>query len=276
MDRTRLSKLKGSLNLFLAKRKRKSVLFRGFEQRKQVVEFRGVVLKAMVKHADAVITKELLNDALSVVGKADDATNKKILALLKKAWKPMSNFLSSDKTLSYLIWSGEQGGQAAADLIGADGTFRLKNSKIIDLLDKRSTFLIDSMDETALDSLRVAITDGLERDLTMTELQNVIHAKFEDEIGPYRAEMITRTEFANAAGAVAKETYQKNDVETWTWVQPAGDEDDVCTENDGVSVKIGDTFPSGDDNIPAHPNCKCDILPDLPKDFDTTDLWLGD
>lgn len=276
MDRTRLSRLKGSLDVFLAKRKKKSVLFRGFENKKQAKDFQSTVTKAIVKHSDAVITESLLNDALAIVGKADDATNKKVTALLKKAWKPMSKFLSKDKTLSYLVWSGEQGGQAAVDMMGADGTFNLEDSKIIGMLDKRSTFLIDSMDETALDSLRVAITDGLERDLTMSELQSAIHAKFEDEIGPYRAEMITRTEFANAATLVSKETYTQNGVETWTWVQPEGDDDDICTDNDGESVPIGDEFPSGDDRPPAHPNCKCDVIPDLPKDFDASDAWLGD
>lgn len=35
---------------------------------------------------------------------------------------------------------------------------------------------------------------------------------------------------------------------------------DICDENDGESVDIGDTFPSGDDMPPAHPNCKCTVF----------------
>lgn len=275
MDRIRLSKLKGSLDTFLMKRKKKSLLFNGLEKRKEFVAFQELLTKAITKHVEAVVTESVVADAKSVVEKADEALNKKILAILRKSWKPFNKFLSKEKTLNYLIWSGEKGGQAAADLMGVDGSFKLKNSKLVAQLEKRTTFLLDSMDETTLESVRVALVNGISKDLTISEIQTSIHAKFQDEISPYRAEMITRTEFANAATVVSKETYTKNGVEQWQWIQPAGDDDDVCTENDGEIVDIGDTFPSGDDRPPAHPNCKCDVIPVLPKDFDTTDAWLG-
>jgi hypothetical protein len=37
----------------------------------------------------------------------------------------------------------------------------------------------------------------------------------------------------------------------------------ICADNDGEIVALGDSFPSGDSEPPAHPNCLCTILPVL-------------
>lgn len=276
MDHTRLSKLQGSLERFLHKAKRKSIVFDNIESKKQYKDFYKLVKRGVTKQADEIVTEDLLNKLLADIGKFSDADQAKVATALKKAWKPMSKYVDYDKTLGYLLWSGEQGGTAASKMIGATGKFRLQNSKITAKLGERSTWLLDSMDDSQLTSLRVAVVEGIQKDLTVHELRNSIHAKFEDEISQYRAEMVTRTEFANAATLVSKESYKKNGVERWQWSQPAGEEDDICTDNDGEVRDIGDEFPSGDDRPPAHPNCKCDVIPVLPDDFDASDAWLGE
>jgi hypothetical protein len=49
-------------------------------------------------------------------------------------------------------------------------------------------------------------------------------------------------------------------VELVEWL--VADPCDICEENESVSpIGIGETFPSGDTEPPAHPNCVCDIAP---------------
>jgi hypothetical protein len=45
------------------------------------------------------------------------------------------------------------------------------------------------------------------------------------------------------------------------------DQDDECDDNVAAGViALDDSFPSGDDEAPAHPNCVCDVLPVLAEE----------
>jgi hypothetical protein len=39
---------------------------------------------------------------------------------------------------------------------------------------------------------------------------------------------------------------------------------DICAKNDGQVIVIGQTFASGDQQPPAHPHCRCVLLPVIP------------
>lgn len=79
-----------------------------------------------------------------------------------------------------------------------------------------------------------------------------------------RAETIARTELkaADSEGAIAgwRSTGLKLKKE---WVRSANDHDcDICEQNERQgAIELDDTFDSGDDTSPAHPNCECAVLP---------------
>ena len=77
---------------------------------------------------------------------------------------------------------------------------------------------------------------------------------------PERALTIAQTEMSRAVSVANRELYTETGVELVEWLiaEPC----DLCQENADVSpIRIGDTFPSGDTEPPAHPNCVCDIAP---------------
>lgn len=84
-----------------------------------------------------------------------------------------------------------------------------------------------------------------------------------------RAMMIARTETQMAANAGAVAGYRASGVvERKQWVT-AGDDrvEEECLDNaaagpdnDGV-LPLDAEYPSGDDAPPAHPNCRCTIIP---------------
>ena len=80
---------------------------------------------------------------------------------------------------------------------------------------------------------------------------------------PRRAETIARTETATAMGKASLQSYTSRGIEGKRWLT-AGAEDGVCLDNaDAGVIRVSDSFPSGDDAPPAHPNCRCTIVPEF-------------
>jgi hypothetical protein len=73
---------------------------------------------------------------------------------------------------------------------------------------------------------------------------------------------------SRAVATASRQLYEESGVELVEWI--VADPCDLCQENADVSpIRIGDTFPSGDTEPPAHPNCVCDISPYV---VDTRDI----
>lgn len=85
-----------------------------------------------------------------------------------------------------------------------------------------------------------------------------------------RALMIATTEMSRAMNVAAIERYQQWGVEQVEWL--GADPCDTCEENvDGGPVDIGDVFPSGDSEPPAHTNCRCSLGPVVAGNVDLPD-----
>jgi SPP1 gp7 family putative phage head morphogenesis protein len=72
------------------------------------------------------------------------------------------------------------------------------------------------------------------------------------------ATQVARTESNRAYAQATRDALEGAGVATWQWIA-ASDERccDECDGNDGAIVNIGDDFPSGDSEPPAHANCRC-------------------
>lgn len=110
-----------------------------------------------------------------------------------------------------------------------------------------------------IDKLQQALNDNLIDCLVAgrktTELKNILQEEF--NVSYYRANSLVRTEMAHIQTEAAKKRYQDigaSEVEIWA------DKDerrcDVCGKLHKKRYPIGAQVP-----IPAHPNCRCCILP---------------
>lgn len=273
MAQNQLSRLSSSLHRFLTKAGRG--LWYGYTKRQQPKDFQAALTLAMNRQIRQIVSIFNVNRLLAEVHKATTVSSR-IKGVLKGNFYPLTSFLSRTEIDKYLVWSANVGGQAALRQMGVRVDFNLRNGPFIDTLKERGSWLLDSMDDTTLSALQDKMVSAVKDGLTATEIQSSITAEFEDDINPYRAEMITRTEFANAAVKASRKTYEESGIRDWTWSQAPGDEDDDCTDNDGETVKMGEAFPSGDEEPPVHPNCKCSVTPAIPEDWDMAGAWLGD
>ena len=172
------------------------------------------------------------------------------------------------------------GNRAAANL--------LRPSRgLSDLLD-RSGVTIQGLNQTTLDRIGTVLARGLQEGAAPSQftqaiseilgeatgaradyLENKWEADIDDILNDsQRALTIAQTEMSRAVAVASRELYEESGVELVEWL--VADPCDLCQENADVSpIGIGDTFPSGDTEPPAHPNCVCDIAPYV---VDTRDI----
>jgi hypothetical protein len=88
--------------------------------------------------------------------------------------------------------------------------------------------------------------------------------------GADRAMLIARTETAMADVQGNMTAYRASpSVAGKEWILGSEACDDCVENNEAGVLGLNDLFPSGDDAPPAHPNCRCDILPSLIEDDST-------
>jgi len=146
-------------------------------------------------------------------------------------------------------WANWQpGNEAAAALVDAPQGLQT-------LLEARDVTIKD-MNNTTLDRLGSALAESLSQGLGIQETASIVNQVFDN---PARAMIVARTETARALVQANIDQYRAENVQSLEWL--VGDPCDICAENDGVIVAIGDEFPSGDEYPPAHPNCVCDVAP---------------
>jgi SPP1 gp7 family putative phage head morphogenesis protein len=79
---------------------------------------------------------------------------------------------------------------------------------------------------------------------------------------PSRALTIAITEQNRAMSFSSIERYKEAGLAKMEWA--VSDPCDICAKNDGQVIVIGQTFASGDAQPPAHPHCRCVLLPVIP------------
>lgn len=132
------------------------------------------------------------------------------------------------------------------------------------LLESRRITISDDVIHTKIDRIGTSLATGLKQGWTTDQTAKMINEVIND---PQHALVISRTETTRAVSVATRQEYEKNNVEMVEWLVAEGCED--CQENaDASPIGIDETFPTGDSEPPAHPNCLCAIAPV----FDDSDL----
>ena len=154
----------------------------------------------------------------------------------------------------YLKWAAEEGGQYVYDTLKVGGAFSISNPKFVTLLGDRKNYLITSVDDTTKQYIADAIQQGLGVGLSQDEIAQQLEDGM-DDVTSARADMIVRTELANAVSTSQLDTYKDQGVEKKEWVTAGDSPCDICIANeDAGAIPIDDEFDSGDDTTPGHPN----------------------
>jgi hypothetical protein len=156
-------------------------------------------------------------------------------------WKP------GDKATALLL-NPTKGFEAYLQSVNADSYFKKFNKETIVNL---GTALSDSI-SLGLDAESAAVMIG------------------KHVASPARALTIAITEQNRAMSFGSIQSYKEAGLGKMEWA--VSDPCDVCAKNDSQVILIGQTFASGDAQPPAHPHCRCVLLPVVPGAEDEPDM----
>jgi len=150
-------------------------------------------------------------------------------------------------------------GDVAAELVGA--TF-LVDQKVIDFIDGKAFRFASEVNETTQAALREALGEGVVAGEGVPQLKNRVSEIFQDRKS-WEAERIARTEVIEAHNQADVLAYKQSGVVSKKEWLAEPDACEICREVDQQQVLLNDSFSTGGDSPPAHPNCRCAILPVL-------------
>jgi len=135
--------------------------------------------------------------------------------------------------------------------------------------DKLFLSSVDRYGLTAINQMGIILADSLKLGTTSLEVtRNLVAADLQDlRDSGWRALRIARTELNRALNTATMDTYQTNGVEYVEWLADEEGDCKICPSfADLGAVPIGYQFDEDITEPPAHPNCRCTILPAFPQD----------
>lgn len=152
----------------------------------------------------------------------------------------------------YIDWRNWQPGDKATALM-------LRRPKAFQNLLEQTNVTIKGMDRASLADIGNALASTIELGLD-AERASILIGKHVASAS--RALTIAITEQNRAMSAATIQRYKDAELEKMEWV--VSDPCNKCAQNSGVEVAIGTQFPSGNTQPPAHPHCRCVLVPVIP------------
>lgn len=199
-----------------------------------------------------------------------DAEKRAILHIVKEETDSLDSFIDTGTLVAFYVWAYNKGGENFLRSLGVPLTFDLKDKETMARIEQNVELLIKGLDQTTHDLVATKIQEGIESGLSTKEVADSIR-EWIPETYSGRAETITRTETSRMVNAAQFEAASQNGAMGKIWVTQGAD--DECADNeDQGTIGMDESFSSGDDMPPAHPNCRCDL------DFEILDMgyyWSG-
>lgn len=148
----------------------------------------------------------------------------------------------------------------ASGVLGLDLAYDLDNPFVQEVLDRLAK-RVRGVADTTRDDIRRLVGQGAEEGWSADDLAAAIRAAG-DVASVSRSQAIARTEYASAYSQGSLLAYEESGVVTQVeWLAGPDECEDVCAPLNGKRVPLGEAFGDGIDFPPAHPNCRCALVP---------------
>jgi SPP1 gp7 family putative phage head morphogenesis protein len=163
---------------------------------------------------------------------------------------------------------GTEYGQAllTTDVLPGQGFL---SEKVTEFIASYTGTFADQWVQDQADAISSAVLAGMQAGDSMDGIATRIGDVFDGEMGDAKALTIARTETIRASNEGALDRYAEAGVTEKEWSADGEGTCEVCDGLDGQQISLEDDFVTDDGAVsgpPAHPNCRCSVLPVL-KEF---------
>ena len=171
----------------------------------------------------------------------------------------------ADRFVADMLRTGAMDGLAKIGMDSDDGAFNVASETAMSYVRNRGLELAKTIPETLKGHVAVAIEKQLAAGTSIADLRDAIREVAPD-LTEWQAVRIARTETAMAYCEGNRQAWEQQGVATKAWSVAGG----PCPICEGIGeaypndIPIGEAFSTGSGSWqapPAHPNCRCDLLP---------------
>ena len=226
-----------------------------------------------LRRASKSVASLVVEKLSSSLGKAEDSEESVIEVILRAVELGFIVDLADDLVEDLSSLYSDSALEALAQ-IGADRSsiVNVVNDRALEWATEHAADLVGTGDDpefsvtqSTRDMLRVTLSKGIAENLSAEEIGKEVAKSY--AFSEERAELIALTEIATANSYGALEGYKEaSDIGlevSKSWLR-LGDACPLCVSNAEAGViPLDDAFPSGDMAPPAHPNCRCVLVPEV-------------
>lgn len=167
-------------------------------------------------------------------------------------WVALAKRRNKSDANEMINWEDWKPGDLAAALL-------LRPSKAFQRFLAQFGITLKELSTTTINDIGNSIADAVEMGMSSQKAAKLINKSVAN---PARALTIAITEQNRAMSAATVARYQEMQIQQMEW--EVSDPCPKCAQNSGQVVNLGETFNSGNTQPPAHPNCRCVLLPVIP------------
>lgn len=232
--------------------------------RKEVKAMTKAFRKAMIAQVKALLKTDIFDQIearIHTTGKADpiptESDELEVRDVVEQNIEPLDKHDVSDAFVDFLIIIFNFGGQDFLNKHNIPATFELTNEPVKNRVKANARQTIKGVDDTTIKWVSDQIMEGRASGLAPSQIADKIRDAV-PQTYEGRAERIVRTETSYMVGESEHITAKNNGASHKEWVTVGSSACDICQENEMAGqIGIGEAFPSGDLQEPAHPNCMC-------------------
>jgi len=212
-----------------------------------------------------------LEKHFSKVSKSDNGAEKVKKQLQELIEEAIASDLSED-IISELQEMVDEVTTSLSSSLNLSVNFKLVNQRAIDFLKNSMQNTFSSLSDDSAQGIYNKIADAMSNTEDGYSLKSIIGNIMDDAFAlsdngfistasrniPVSdwVQMVATSETARASSASTRSVAEDAGLSTWTACANVG-ACDICEDNNGETVSIGDPFPSGDTESPFHVSCRC-------------------